>query len=293
MSKAMADGKQPKQILIFLDGSFPTGHHVFADSVNNGPWARALTEELIPLLEKTFRLIPEPRARFLTGHSSGGWSTLWLQINYPDMFGGTFSTSPDPVDFRSFVGINLTPGSTDNMYRTAASAARNVFRDAGKDVMSVEQLTRLEQVEGDYGGQLASFEWVFSPKGPSGAPMQLFNRITGELDPEVQKAWERYDIHRFLERRFAALAPKLKGKIHLVVGSKDSFHLEEPVKLLCDFLAQRGSDATCEFVPDRTHFDLYEKHPMYPDGLLARILSDAQKSFEATKKADNSHTRRP
>jgi hypothetical protein len=281
---AMAQGKQPKQILIFLEGSFATGHHVFADSVNNGPWGRALTEELIPLLEKTFRLIPEPRARFLTGHSSGGWSTLWLQVNYPDVFGGTWSTSPDPVDFRSFVGVNVTPGSSDNMYRTAAGSPRNVFRAEGKDVMSIEQLTQLEQVQGDYGGQLASFEWVFSPKGPSGAPARLFHRVTGELDPEVVSAWERYDIRRILEHRFPALAPKLRGKLHLIVGSKDSFHLEESMKLLCDFLQQKGSDAACEFVAERAHFDLYDKHPTYPNGLLARILEEMQKSFDASAK---------
>ena len=39
---AVSDGPR------FSDASFTTGHHVFADSVNNGPWGRALTEELIP-----------------------------------------------------------------------------------------------------------------------------------------------------------------------------------------------------------------------------------------------------
>src|ERR1041385_2139291 len=70
LTKAMQEGKQMEMIHVFLDGSFPTGHHEFADSVNNGPWGRALTEEFIPYLEKNFRLIPRTGARFLTGHSS-------------------------------------------------------------------------------------------------------------------------------------------------------------------------------------------------------------------------------
>src|SRR5262249_53377945 len=79
----MNSGKRPELIYVFLDGSFATGHHEFADSVNNGPWGRALVEEFIPFLERRFRMVAEPRARFLTGHSSGGWSSLWLQITHP------------------------------------------------------------------------------------------------------------------------------------------------------------------------------------------------------------------
>jgi hypothetical protein len=40
----MSESKSAEMIHIFLDGSFPTGHHEFADSVNNGPWGKALTE---------------------------------------------------------------------------------------------------------------------------------------------------------------------------------------------------------------------------------------------------------
>ena len=109
---------------VFLDASFTTGHHVFADSVNNGPWGRALTEEFIPHLEKQFRLIPKTSARFLTGHSSGGWSTMWLEVNYPDVFGGTWSTSPDPVDLHSFTGIDVTPGSTRRTCTATKPAVR-------------------------------------------------------------------------------------------------------------------------------------------------------------------------
>ena len=99
-------------IHVMLDPSCRTGHHVFADSANNGPFGRALVEELIPHIEARFRGLGKPAGRFLTGHSSGGWSSLWLQTTYPDFFGGTWSTAPDPVDFRDFQKINLyAPGT--------------------------------------------------------------------------------------------------------------------------------------------------------------------------------------
>jgi hypothetical protein len=70
---------------------------------------------LIPEFDKQFRSVAAPTARFLTGHSSGGWSSLWLQVAYPEQFDGVWSTSPDPVDFRDFQRIDLTkPG--ENMF---------------------------------------------------------------------------------------------------------------------------------------------------------------------------------
>src|SRR5262249_16025234 len=56
----MSEGESPEMIHVFLDGSFPTGHHEFADSVNNGPRGKALTQEFIPHLEKQFRLAARP-----------------------------------------------------------------------------------------------------------------------------------------------------------------------------------------------------------------------------------------
>ena len=282
MRRRMADGRAAEMVLVYMDGSFPTGDHEFADSVNNGPWGRALTEEFIPYLERTFRLVASPGARFLTGHSSGGWASLWLQVTYPDFFGGTWSTSPDPVDFRSFCGFNATPGSRDNVYRTAAGAPRNLVRSAGKDVASWEQFARQEEVLGDHGGQLASFEWVFSPRGEDGRPMRLFNRVTGVLDEDVLRAWQRYDIRLTLEREWNAKAPRLAGKLHIICGDADTFHLEEAVRMLCGFLQEKGSDAVCELVPGRDHMNLYEPYRTYPDGLELRIAGEMRAKFDAS-----------
>lgn len=266
--KQMAEGKTPEMIYVFLNASFPLGHHVFADSVNNGPWGRALTAELVPYLEKQFRMDAKPSGRLLTGHSSGGWSTLWLQVNYPDVFGGTWSTSPDPVDFHQFTGPDLTKTPPQNFYRGQDGKPYNLVRYHGREIMTLEDYARLERVEGYFGGQMASFEAVFSPRGADGQPMPLFDRDSGRIDPFVQKAWERYDIARLLRQNWATLGPKLQGRLHIIVGTTDTFHLEEAVYLLRDTLKALGSDAKIEFVEGRDHFDLYE------GGLAERIARE-------------------
>ncbi len=282
--KEMTDGKQAEMIHVFLDGSFPTGHHEFADSANNGPWGRALTTEFIPYLETKFRADARSYGRFLTGHSSGGWSTLWLQVTYPDFFGGTWSTAPDPVDLRSFTGINATLGSTDNAYREKDGSPKQLVRQNGKWVASIEEFARQEEVTGEYGGQFGSFEWVWSPRGQDGRPMKLFNRETGKLDPAVLEAWQKYDIRLILEKNWPALGPKLKGKINVICGDADTFRLNEAVVMLCSFLKEKGSGAVCELVPGRDHGTLYQPYETFPNGLAARIAKEMAAKYEASRR---------
>src|SRR5205814_7940487 len=91
----------PRMLLLHLDGVGPYGDPYQVNSANNGPYGDAITQELIPYVEKQFRCIGQPYARVLTGGSTGGWVSLALQVFYPDTFNGTWSGYPDPVDFRA------------------------------------------------------------------------------------------------------------------------------------------------------------------------------------------------
>ncbi|MFN0104110.1 MAG: alpha/beta hydrolase [Bryobacteraceae bacterium] len=280
LAEAMASGENLKAVHVFLDANCPGGHHVFADSVNNGPWGQALTVELIPHLETRFRLAPTASGRFLTGHSSGGWSALWLQVRYPDFFGGSWPTSPDATDFRSFTGIDVTPESNQNAYRKKDGGSLNLVRMNGKEIMSMEEFARMESITGEVGGQLASFEWTFSPRGPDGRPMPLFNRATGALSDEVRVYWQRYDIARVVRDNWKTLGPKLRGKIRLVIGADDNFHLNESADLLCGWLREKGREDACEIVPGRDHFDLHRPFDTYPKGLYQRIDDEMRAQWE-------------
>lgn len=246
-------------IYVHLDPHVPLGHGVFADSLNNGPLGRALTAELIPYLESRWRMIGTPGTRFLTGHSSGGWTTMWLQVTYPSVFGGTWSTSPDPLDFHDFTGPNLVDDPAGNVFHDRSGRAYMLVRIAGKDVVPLRDYILQERALGAYGGQFGSFDAVFSPRGDDGRPQPLFDRVTGQIDPNVARYWEaHYDIVRILRDNWPALGPQLRGKLHVVVGSWDTFQLERGVMRLRDALATLpDSDAQIEIVPQRTHFDLY------------------------------------
>lgn len=254
---AMSKREMPPMIWVYLDESSPTGTHEFADSVNNGPWGKALTEELVPQLESTYRMDARASGRFLNGHSSGGWATLWLQTRYPKVFGGTWSTSPDPSDFHDFTGIDLYAPHA-NVYRKADGSAYPLVRDKGQVLASFQQFAEVERVLGSYGGQVASFEWVFSPRGQDGRPMPMFNRDTGDVDPTVVAYWrDHYDIARRLQDHWPQLAPDLDGKIHLIVGTADTFYLDGAAHRLKDVLDGLHARSDIRFLPGKTHFDLY------------------------------------
>jgi hypothetical protein len=254
---AMSNRSMPPMIWVLLDESGPTGTHEFADSVNNGPWGQALTTEYIPWLEGRYKMDAKVGGRFLNGHSSGGWATLWLQTRYPKVFGGTWSTSPDPSDFHAFSTIDLyAPGA--NMYRRADGTPQPIIRMHGTVVATMEQMAHLESVLGDYGGQMGSFEWVFSPRGPDGRPLPMFNRAIGAVDPDVIAYWgAHYDIARQIQSHWNTLAPDLLGKIHLYVGTEDTFYLNNAALRLQSLLDQFNAQAQFTFIPGRTHFDLY------------------------------------
>ena len=253
----MAEKAMPPMIWVLLDESSPTGTHEFADSVNNGPWGQALTTELIPSLEKQYRMDGKASGRFLNGHSSGGWATLWLQTRYPKVFGGTWSTSPDPSDFHDFTGPDLYAPHA-NVYHRPDGTPYPLVRDHGKVIATFQQFAQMERVLGPYGGQMASFDWVYSPRGKDGRPEPMFDRDTGEVDPAVVAYWhDHYDIAYRLKTHWPQLKKDLDGKIHLYVGTADTFYLDGAAHKLKAVLDGLGAKSSFHFIPDRTHFDLY------------------------------------
>ncbi|WP_458068963.1 alpha/beta hydrolase [Rhodanobacter sp. BL-MT-08] len=267
---AMSKGEMPPMIWVFLDESGPTGTHEFADSVNNGPWGKALTSELIPALESHYRMDAKASGRLLTGHSSGGWATLWLQVNYPKLFGGTWSTSPDPVDFHDFSGVDLYAPHA-NVYHRPDGTPWPLERLNGKVQGTFEDSARLERVLGAYGGQMSSYEWVFSPRREDGRPALLFDRDTGAVDPDVAAYWrDHYDIAHLLKTKWPQLRPDLDGKIHLMVGTADTYYLDGAVHKLQAVLDGLHARSDFRYLPGKTHADLYTQGDD-PRALLKQI----------------------
>lgn len=237
-------------ITVYLDGNCAGGHSVYANSDNNGPWGDALTTEFIPLLEKTYRC---NGARLLRGHSSGGWTVLWLQTHYPDMFAGCWSSSPDPVDFRNFQRVNLY--EEDNIYYKKDGSSNAVATIAGYfPVATMKQCYQQEFVL-YRGEQMHSFNQVFSAKGADGQPVPICDPVTGAIDKSCFEHWKSYDICAYLRNNWPALEKGLQGKVRVSVGNQDNFLLNYAVHMLDDEMKKLDARFIFGYYPG-DHFTL-------------------------------------
>ena len=260
-------------IHVFLTGQCKWGHHVYADSATNGPRGEAFIKEMIPLIDSKFRTIAEPTARFVGGHSSGGWSSLWLQVTYPDSFGGCWSTAPDPVDFRDWQGTNIYAGESV-FYEADGKTKKPLGRMNGKAILMYPDFCVMDDTLGR-GGQLRSFEAVFSPLGDDGLPMKAWDRTTGIPNQEVIDYWKRYDISRTLQQDWGKLKDRLAGKINVFMGDMDTFYLEGATRLLGERVQEMGIDASVEMFPGKDHMNLVDP------ALKGRIMREMTEALRA------------
>jgi S-formylglutathione hydrolase FrmB len=248
-------------IPIFTDGAGPYGDPYQVNSANNGPFGDALTQEVIPYVEKTYRCGGNAQRRFTTGGSTGGWVSLALQVFYPDYFNGCWSSCPDPVDFRAYELINIYEDK--NAYVNQFGFDRPSQRTIeGETVMPVRHECQVENVLGR-GGNWAvggkdwcSWNAVFGPRGEDGQPKPLWDPKTGQIDHSVTEHWKKYDLRMVLQDNWSTLGPKLSGKLHVWVGDADDYFLNNAVhrlKSAMDHVNNPKFDGEIIIVPRQGH----------------------------------------
>ena len=293
-------GKLGRFLIVSMQHPTPFYDDSYAvNSANNGPYGDALTQELIPRVEDEFRGIGAPWARTLSGGSTGGWESLAWQVFYPDMFNGTWTFCPDPVDFRYFQLINIY--EDDNAFHPNSEWKTSPVRPWQRSVddqvsFNQRDASHLEAVlgsRGRSGDQMDIFMSVYGPVGSDGYPRLLYDKWTGEIDKGVADYWrENYDLRHILERDWETLGPKLVGKIHIYMGDMDTYFLEEASLLLEEFLESTTDpyyDGWFEWGKREPH--CYTGKPEYPGQtahervlplMLKRILETAPEGADVT-----------
>ncbi len=243
----LADGT-PRVMYVTLQHPSPYYDDSYAvNSENNGPFGDAILQELIPAIETRFRVIREPWARVLTGGSTGGWIALAHQIFHPDFYGGTFSLCPDSVDFRYHQIVNIYDDA--NAYwieRDWTKTERpNQRRPDGNIQSMMKDENWYELIVGDKsrsGGQWDIWEATYSPVGPDGYPVRLWDKDTGAINKTVAEAWKKYDLRHILEAQWTTLGPKLSHKLHIYMGDMDSYYLNMGLRMLDEFFTERAKN---------------------------------------------------
>ncbi|HEV2986740.1 MAG TPA: hypothetical protein VGX46_20235 [Vicinamibacterales bacterium] len=246
----------PRMIHVLIQHPTPYFDDSYAvNSANNGPYGDAITRDLIPNIEKQFRGIGQPWARAIIGGSTGGWEALGVQVMYPDDYNGAWALCPDPIDFRSYRSVNIYDERNayyyeDNPYKRTPKPGYRDYRD--HLFSTFEDRNLVELVLGTHGrsaGQHDAWASVFSPVGDDGYYKPLYDKATGAIDPEVAKYWrDHYDLRYILQRDWATLGLKLRGKIHITSGTMDNGYLNNAVYQMEEFLARATPSSESEIV---------------------------------------------
>ena len=212
------------------------------NSANLGPYGDAINYELIPEIEKRFRGIGAGWARFVYGGSTGGWEALATKVFYPDLYNAAFVACPDPIDFRAYTVVNIYEDK--NAYfrqgahqRVPLPGLRDFLDLPTGTMQDVNYYELALGTKSRSGQQWDIWEAVFSPVGDDGYPRRLFDKVSGDINPKVAEYWrEHYDLRHIMQRDWATLGPKLRGKLHLYCGTLDNYYLNNAVKLTEEFL---------------------------------------------------------
>jgi hypothetical protein len=293
----------PRVLLVEIQHANPYYDDSYAvNSRNLGPYGDAITYELVPHLEQTFRGIGAGWARFLYGGSTGGWEALAAQIFYPNEYNGCYAACPDPIDFRAFTVVNIYEDK--NAYyvdgpfgRVARPGMRNYLGHLSATLEGMNHLELVLGSRGRSGQQWDVWQAVYSPVGSNGYPQPIWDKLSGEIDHEVAAYWrEHYDLSYILARDWNELGPKLQGKIHIYVGDMDNYYLNNAVYLTEEVLRKTQDppfDGVIEYGDRHEHcwngdhqrpnaISRLRYHQMYLPLIVERILKTAPPDGDTT-----------
>lgn len=249
IDRLIDEGKLGPVVLALPDGFTRLGGNQWIDSPVMGRWEGFVLDELIPTLERQFRVRKGPGSRAVFGHSSGGYGALIHGLRHGDQWGAIASHSGD-------VGFEL-------VYGRGMPAANAALEAHGHDVEQfLDRLWAADKIRGNEFDTLMLLAMAasFAPEDP----MPLGIRLP--VDPETcardPARWARWLAHDPLEliARPESLASlrKLRG-LWLDVGSRDEYFIHFGTRALVHELQAARID------------HVFEEHPGNHSGVSDRL----------------------
>jgi hypothetical protein len=267
----------------FIGVQFRTENPFYDDSYvvnspNLGPYGDAVNDELIPKLDSMFRTIARPYARALTGGSTGGWITVANMIFRPDLFGSAWSGYPDSLDFNAHQTVDLY--NADNAYFEdngdviPSSHSYDIATGVDTVTLTMPNENHFELAVGNRSrsqvGQWDIWNAVFGAQGANCYPLEPWNKVDGTIDHGAVDQWKAMDMSEVLTDHWATLGPVLRDKLHIWVGTQDTYYLNEGVKAFQDTVERlSGSTNYATFT-----YGLGQPHGYTPYASTQAMLTD-------------------
>lgn len=179
---AIASGRAPPVIIVFMEGLTRFGSTVYFGSRVFGDWESFLFSEIIPFIDVTYNTAATPHKRGVIGFSGGGFAALTLQIRHPYTFGAIGLNDPSLLLVPTYVR------DPENFAVDAPDLMPPVFTEMPE---SIEGFTTgavpAIQVAGQIGASI-------SPNLSSPLFADFPKDENGEWVPQVRQKWRDLDI---------------------------------------------------------------------------------------------------
>lgn len=245
VDRLVAEGRMGPVVVAFPDCFTSLGGNQYIDSLAMGNWARFLVEEMLPELERRFRIRKGRQHRAVFGKSSGGYGAITHGMRYADAWGAVACHSGDMAFEWCYWG---------DLPRAVSALARH----DGVEGYLAYLRTRLKLDDEDLHvlsmlAMAASYDP--DPVAPFGLRLPV-DLHSGRLDAQRWEAWLAHDPVR------AVALPEVQDNLrrlsglYIDCGVRDQYHLVYGARQLVSQLKAAGIRHHYEeFDDDHTNVD--------------------------------------
>jgi hypothetical protein len=231
-------------VVAFPDGFTSLGGNQYVDSPVLGRWESWLIDDLLPELERRYRVRRGPRHRAIFGRSSGGYGALIQGLRHGEQWAAVACHSGD-------IGFDLVyrrdlPALLDELARHEGGIerfldhARTTVRLRPHEMQALMMLALAASFDPDIDADLETLHGIRLP----------LDGYTGELDPERWRHWLAHDPLVIVERLEAQRSLKSLRGLYIDCGRQDAYFLHYGARSLSRRLTAAGIAHTYEEFDD-------------------------------------------
>jgi len=218
----------PEMILVFPDCFTRYGGSQYLNSPAVGDYESYVLEEVLPLVDETFRTKTDRRFRGVMGKSSGGFGAITLAMKHPDIFSAVACHSGDLYFDFCYMPDFPTAGRMIRKYGGIRKVIENfaqIPKSGKEDHALLNTLAMSACYSPNPGRKPHLFDLPFEEK-------------TGKLRRSVWKRWKTFDPVEVVKIRGRFLRDF--GLVYLDCGSRDEFGLFVGARIFADELKKAG-----------------------------------------------------
>ena len=240
VERLIKDGAMGPAIFAFPDCFTSLGGNQYINSIAMGNWEDFLCDEMVPALEKKFRLLKGRDHRAIFGKSSGGYGAIVHGMRRSDTWGAIACHSGD-MDFNlcyrgDMVGLLRTLAAYDMNIRSFIEKIHAGQKVSGADMHCLMILAMAASYDPD-------------PQAPYGVRLPV-REDTCELIEDRWRNWLAWDPVLMIDDAEAQRNLKSLKGVFIDCGSNDQYNLVYGARRLNGKLLAQNIDHRYEEFPD-------------------------------------------